>query len=167
MSTRALLIRKTPGENTLQWGQTKWDGHTNTYKLNTYWSNTDNVEQLFDRLVKEDRGISGLDIDMDTTAWYEDSYNCGSGEVDLLDAEGKPSWRKLTMWLHRYFDWPEYASVWFNGKWYEFETYTCMDASYPESEKQEHVELAHLLSYMQGMLDDYPNIEQRYKTEEE
>lgn len=104
MSTRALLIRKTPGENTLQWGQTKWDGYANTSKLNTHWNTPDLVEQLFDRLVKEDRGISSLGNDMDNTAWYEDSYNCGSGEVDLLDAEGVPSWQKMSDWFHTYFD---------------------------------------------------------------
>ena len=37
----------------------------------------------------------------------------------------------------------------------------------PESEKQTHIDLALLLSYMQGMLADYPDIEHRYKTEEE
>lgn len=166
MSTRALLIRKTPGENTLQWGQTKWDGYANTYKLNTHWNTIYLVEQLFDRLVKEGRGISGLGNDMEDTMWYSDDYNCGYGEVDLLDEEGKPSWQKMSEWFRRYFDWPEYTSVWFNGKWYDFKTCSCLDESYPESEKQTHVDLAHLLSYMQGMLDDYPDIEHRYKTEE-
>jgi hypothetical protein len=167
MSTRALLIRKTPGENTLQWGQTKWDGYANTYKLNRHWNTPDLVEQLFERLVKEDRGISSLGYDMEDTVWYEDGYNCGSGEVDLLEEEGVPSWQKMSKWFHRYFDWPEYTSVWFDGKWYDFETCSCLDESYPESEKHTHADLAHLLSYMQGMLADYPDIEHRYKTEEE
>lgn len=167
MSTRALLIRKTPGENTLQWGQTKWDGYANTYKLNTHWNTTDIVEQLFERLVKEDRGISSLGYDMEDTVWYSDSYNCGTGKVDLLDEEGVPSWQKMSKWFYRHFDWPEYTSVLFDGKWYDFATCSCLDASYSQSAKQTHIDLAHLLSYMQGVLDDYPDIEHRYKTEEE
>ena len=106
MSTRAILIRKTPGENTLQWGQTKWDGYDNTYKLNRHWNTPDLVEQLFERLVKEDRGISSLGYDMEDTVWYSDSYNCGTGKVDLLDEEGVPSWQKMSKWFYRHFDWP-------------------------------------------------------------
>lgn len=140
MSTRALIIRKHPTENKLQYGQTKWDGYNNTAILNKHWTDPEKIEALFNKLAVEQKGISSLRDTMETTHWYEDSYNCGESEVETWNEFEYPcAWRTIRF-IEERFDWAEYVSVLFDGRWYDFDT----------SDLNTYRDLSRLLTAMQG-----------------
>lgn len=122
MSTRAVIIRKAPGKNEIQFGQTKYDGYNNTAILNKYWQEPEKVDALFEKLVGQNKGISSLGEDMERTTWYEDGYNCGEKQVEVWTSYDYPQPYKAIKFIEESFDWAEYASVYFNGKWYDFDT---------------------------------------------
>ena len=122
MSTRAVIIRKSPGKNEIQFGQTKLDGYNNTAILNKHWQDPEKVDALFEKLVGQDKGISSLAEDMEETDWYEDGYNCGERQVIVWTSYDYPEPYKAMQFIRESFDWAEYARVYFNSKWYDFDT---------------------------------------------
>lgn len=140
MSTRAVIIRKAPGKNAIQFGQTKYDGYNNTATLNKYWQEPEKVDALFDKLVGQDKGISSLGENMEETSWYEDGYNCGEKQVEVWTSYGYPEPYKAIKFINESFDLAEYASVYFDGKWYDFDT----------SDLNSFKVLAHMLTLMQN-----------------
>lgn len=124
MSTRAVIIRKAPGKNEIQFGQTKYDGYNNTALLNRHWQDPEKVDALFEKLVGQNKGISSLRETMETTDWYEDGYNCGERMVEAWSGEvyKYPEPYKVIKFIKESFDWAEYASVYYRGKWYDFDT---------------------------------------------
>lgn len=140
MSTRAVIIRKAPGKNELQFGQTKNDGYNNTATLNKYWQEPEKVDALFDKLVGQDKGIYSLGKDMEATDWYEDGYNCGERQVEVWTSYNYPEPYKAIKFINESFDWAEYVSVYFNDKWYDFNT----------DDLNSFKVLAHMLTQMQN-----------------
>lgn len=140
MSTRAVIIRKAPGKNEIQFGQTKYDGYNNTAILNNHWQDPEKVDALFEKLVGQNKGISSLGEDMERTTWYEDGYNCGEKQVEVWTSFDYPQPYKAIKFITESFDWAEYASVYFNGKWYDFDT----------SDLNSFKVLAHMLTQMQN-----------------
>ena len=111
MSTRALIIRKHPTENKLQYGQTKFDGYNNTALLNNFWTDTEKIDALFNKLSVEQKGIRALHQTMEATNWYDYSYNCGESEVETWDEFGWYSVWRTIRFIEERFDWAEYVSV--------------------------------------------------------
>lgn len=140
MSTRALIIRKSPDKNAIQFGHVFYDGQENTALLNRFWREPENVDKLFERLTKCE--IDNLGYDMSSTEWREfvNKPWCGEKKVVTWTKTNRPNKIKLKQFFHKTFEYLCYVSVFHEGNWYDFTV----------EEEQDLTPLAELLTIIQN-----------------
>lgn len=145
MSTRAVLIRRMG--NVVEFGQTKWDGMDNQHILSTHWTDLAKVKELFAKLIYtrgegyETRGlgvgISSLNDTMESTQWYDSSYNCDFIPLEDFNKLNLYNWARTGR-----LDFAEFLSCWNGQEWKTWDLYEEMKDEEKQQDLKDFLTLA-------------------------